>query len=146
MLYTEGGMGKRILLFEDDPLTRLCIVSTATDRGLSVTSVPNGCFVLYELKKAAYDVVLTDIQMPKVSGLKVIQIVRGQRSAFPQVPIVAMSADWTIKPKALALGADAFLGKPMECKLLVNVLVQLLERGFREEVLDPPLRGLLEFA
>lgn len=123
-------MGKHILLIEDDRLLGLFIANIARSRGHTVSLEPSGCRVLYRLKQRPCDVVVTDVQMPLIDGLRVVELVRGPRSPCPCLPIIAMSADWSQRDQLLSLGANAFMNKPFN----IDDLLALVEA-------QPPFPG-----
>jgi CheY-like chemotaxis protein len=120
---------KRILLMEDDLLISKFLEHVAAGAGYDVTVTGSGCRVLYHLRRERYDMVITDIAMPRVDGIKAIQLLRGRRSMFPDIPVLALSADWGVEAKVMAVGADVFLAKPVENDVLLQTIARLLGNG-----------------
>ncbi len=68
--------GLRLLLVEDDSMVRLLLERTASALGAEVESVETGTRALELLERTRYDVVLTDLRMPRVSGLDLVEFAR----------------------------------------------------------------------
>ena len=97
------------------------------DMGLQVDLAENGLEVIERLRLQPYDLILMDVQMPKMDGLAATRIVR----ALPQrsdTPIVALTANAFVddRDRCLAAGMNGFLSKPVEARLLRETLEQWL--------------------
>lgn len=109
----------RILMVDDDPLIQATLPLVLSDRGHEVVVAPNGRAALRELREGPVDLVLTDILMPDVDGLELIQAVRRDH---PGVKVLAMSGGSSRLPVTEALrmarlmGADAVLPKPFNAE------------------------------
>lgn len=69
----------RLLVVEDDEMVRRVVVRAAADLGAVVDTAENGQVALERLREGCYDVVLTDLKMPRVSGLDVLRRARESR-------------------------------------------------------------------
>ena len=118
-----------VLVVEDDADTAL-FVRTVLERraGMAVTVVGDAMSALAHVAKHALDLVLTDIQLPGMSGLELLGELR---SAAPGVPVVVMTAfasvDYAVD--ALQREADDFLVKPLSAADLVERATRIAERG-----------------
>jgi two-component system chemotaxis sensor kinase CheA len=124
MTSTRSG---HILYAEDSILTREYTANTLRGRGFEVTEVGDGAEALERLQAAShYDVLLTDLQMPKMDGFKLIAAVR-RLDRHRNLPIVIMSTVDTPEIKAMALqtGADAYLVKS---QYTVETILSTLEQ------------------
>lgn len=119
----------RVLLVEDHEISRFFVVEVLRSKGCEVQAAENGTTALAMFKPDAYDLVLMDLGLPDIDGLKVTRSIREMeaehQSAVP-VPIVAVSAnvgddperdqelfeagmvDWVTKPLTLDRMASMF--------------------------------------
>ena len=117
----------RVLIIDDRPENRLLLVRLLTSIGFQVTSAGGG-IEGYELAvESAPDLVLTDLVMPRVDGYEVIKRLRDVPD-LSHTRIVAISADaqQASRDRSLAVGADAFIIKPVNFQLLLEVMQQQL--------------------
>ena len=118
------------LVVEDSPMMRQLIVyALARIKNLTVTEADNGVAGLKKLASERYDLVITDINMPLMDGLKLISALR-KDPGNGQVPIIVISTE-SAEPdieKAIALGADAYLVKPVQSPQVLATVKQLLGR------------------
>lgn len=107
-------MNLRILNVDDDMINRkLLTTMIKKDQEVSeVVEVANGEDALKELKAGKFDIVLLDIIMPILDGLEVIRVMKSDK-ALKDIPIIILTTDETKKAKALELGANDFLPKPV---------------------------------
>lgn len=92
---------------------------------LAVATCANGEEALKLTAKVAFDLILTDTDMPKVDGLSFIALLRGMGLA---VPVILMSGrlDAELSAKAMAAGANAVLAKPWNIQGLQEAMAQAL--------------------
>jgi CheY-like chemotaxis protein len=107
---------KRILLAEDDDLLRLLVQTQCEEMGFSVQAVEDGEQLITAALSYQFDIIITDIQMPRCDGIQAMQLLR--QLGYDR-PIFAMSAD----PVAIA-GFNITLTKPVEYPQLAKVLQQ----------------------
>ncbi|MFZ5468965.1 MAG: response regulator [Myxococcota bacterium] len=88
----------------------------------------DGAEALRKFAEGAFDIVLTDINMPLLDGLKLIGHIRQdkKKSAVPIIVITTESAE-TDRARAMKLGASAYLVKPVQAPLVLETVKQLLE-------------------
>ncbi|WP_437534163.1 response regulator [Sorangium sp. So ce726] len=124
----------RILIVEDSPAMRAYIRSTLEDRVLGlagdvdIVEAVNGFDALRLLPRGAFDLVITDINMPDINGLEVIRFVR-QSDRYRHVAILIISTQATERDiqRGLRLGADRFLPKPFTPEALRDAVVASLD-------------------
>ena len=125
---------QRILIVEDSPTMRALLVSAleALDRPVKITEVASGFEALRELPRVAYDLILTDINMPDINGLELVSFVKSN-AAFRSIPLVIVSTEGSERDreKGLGLGADAYLVKPFAPETLQQIAHELLDRSRR---------------
>jgi len=124
--------GYRVLLAEDNLINQKVALGYLEKMGLQVDVVANGVEVIQALATLAYDLVLMDIQMPRMDGLEATRLVRGGRAGAlnPQLPIVAMTASAMRgdQETCLAAGMNDYISKPISPMSLTLVLDQWLPR------------------
>ncbi len=122
--------GKRILLAEDDPLNREIVRELAQLAGLSVDSAKDGVEAVEAAGRTGYDLILMDLQMPRLNGLEATRRIRAtDRGA--NMPIIALSALAFAEDrgKCLEAGMNDFIAKPVEPEALYKVLVKWLAQS-----------------
>lgn len=108
----------RLLIAEDDLFNRLLIVSMlAKNKEIEVIEAKDGEEALFILLEQSIDIVLLDINMPKMNGLDTLKEIR-QIEKIADIPIMVISSDETEKKQSLELGADAFIPKPFNLRAL----------------------------
>lgn len=111
----------RILVVDDDAnaVTALCALLEMD--GYEPVGVKRGEDALERLKAEAFDVVVTDLEMPRVHGLEVVRAARVARADMPVVVVTAYGNS-PASASALSLGARRVLGKPLRYESLVSEL------------------------
>jgi len=117
----------KILIVDDDKAFRLSTAALLRADGYDVDSVADGAAAAESLRASRHDLVVLDLRMPGVDGLGVVEALRlyGER-----VPILMLSGFGTVESavRALHLGADDFLTKPVEPEVLSARIADLLAR------------------
>jgi DNA-binding response OmpR family regulator len=131
-----------ILVVEDDAGIRSALLKGLTERGNVATSAATGIAALEAVTKDQPDVVLLDLGLPDIDGLKVLGMVRGI-SAVPVIVITAQDDDAMIV-KALDGGADDYVVKPFGLEQIAARIRAVLRRGAVGESQDPIRIGELE--
>ena len=117
----------RILIVEDrDSLRRMLELALSQD-GYEVAVAADGSSALRLLAERPFDFVLTDLKLPDLSGIEVLE---ASRSTQPRVPVVVLTGYGTVSTavEAMKLGAYDFLEKPFE----IDDLARLIERAIGE--------------
>lgn len=81
------------------------------------------------LRDASFDLVVADINMPKLDGIAFTRQLRESSLAAKTVPIVLLSGDKSRRTEALAAGANAFLAKPLKRDELMDIVGELLPKS-----------------
>ena len=120
---------KTILVIEDDPDVLATIVKHLEYHGFDVVTAKDGMQGLKKLKAGGYDLVITDIVMPYVSGTGLVTALKESK---PQIPVIAITG-YGEEPEAVATEkkADLVLSKPVKMADLKKHISRLL--GFSEE-------------
>ena len=116
--------GARVLLAEDNPVNQQVAAAFLQAGGLEVTLAENGVEAVDWVKKARFDVVLMDMQMPDMDGMQATRLIR----KLPQgvsLPIIAMTAAAmdSDRQECLAAGMNAHVAKPIDAEHLVKTLL-----------------------
>lgn len=122
--------GKTVLLADDDPYGRTIVRTWLQKQHMQVMEVANGQAVLDHLATGAHcDVLVLDINMPRLDGLQTTRAIRAKSSAYQKLPIVALTghADAATIETARAAGVDDFITKPVHPAELMHALARRLE-------------------
>ena len=121
------GRKGRILIVDDEANARTALAELLDDAGYIVSTASDGRTALVEMEQAEPDVVLTDLKMPGMDGLSLIE--RG-RPASPHTTFIVMTAFATIDTavKAIKLGAESYLTKPLELDAVIALIDRALDR------------------
>ncbi len=130
---TESGGPRRVLVVDDSSPARLLIRQAVQTWGaksgsrIEVTEASDGFEALRLLPRLAFDLVLTDVNMPTLSGLELIRMIRA-RPEQRELPIVAISTerDADDARRARQAGADGYLGKPFDAESFEKLLEEVM--------------------
>jgi PAS domain S-box-containing protein len=107
----------RILVVDDDPFSRKLLVNALEGSGYLVIPAGDGDKALEALERQAFDVILLDIQLPRVSGLEVVRKIRSGRlrKCPPALPVIAITAYAMTgdRERFLDEGMTDYLSKPI---------------------------------
>jgi CheY-like chemotaxis protein len=117
-------MKKTIFIIEDDNHVRSMMKNYFEYLGYTIITASNGLEGLKMLKSENYDLVITDIVMPHVSGLGIISVIK---ETSPDLPVIAITA-YGKNPERIAAEekADVVLRKPFEMEQLKDYVVKLI--------------------
>jgi two-component system chemotaxis response regulator CheY len=117
------------LIVEDSPTMRqLLVFALSRVRGLSVAEADDGLDALKKLSSMAFDIIITDINMPIMDGLKLVKRVRSDER-YANIPIVIITTEGGAedRKRALALGANAYITKPIRAPQVIKTVKELLK-------------------
>jgi two-component system chemotaxis response regulator CheY len=117
------------LVVEDSPMMRQLLVFALSRVGqLRITEADDGVDGLRKLASGRYDIILTDINMPIMDGLKLVKRVRID-PVHKDVPIVIITTESAEedRQRALALGANAYITKPIQAPIVIAKVRELLK-------------------
>src|ERR1700755_750371 len=117
------------LIVEDSPMMRqLLVFALARGKQLRVTEADDGVDGLRKLAAGKFDIILTDINMPIMDGLKLIQRVR-MDATHKDTPIVVITTEGgrEDRERALRLGANAYITKPIQAPRVMATVKELLK-------------------
>jgi CheY-like chemotaxis protein len=131
----------KILLVEDDPDTRFALAMLFELEGFEVINAADGEEAFLRATTEQPDLIVTDINMPKINGLDLIRLVR-EDGRIAGVPIVAMSAvEKQQLNTAIELGAVAACQKPIEFDQFLSLIAKIVSaRSMRNRNYNMPER------
>jgi two-component system chemotaxis response regulator CheY len=118
-----------ILVVEDSPTMRQ-LISFAMKRipDAHVIEATDGVDALKKMSSDKIDIILADINMPVMDGLKLVSLVRGNPE-HKEIPIIMITTEGAVedRKRALSIGANAYLTKPIQTLELINLAKSYLE-------------------
>ena len=129
--------GLHILLAEDNELNMEIAEFMLQNEGVEVTKAWNGqeaVEIFRKSKPGEFDVILMDIMMPVMNGYEATKKIRSlDREDAKVVPIIAMTANAFTEDRLRAkeAGMDEHIAKPVDGKLLINIIYKLMKHSFR---------------
>jgi PAS domain S-box-containing protein len=129
----SGAAGSRLLVVDDNDINLMIAGEILSNAGMVVETAGNGEQALDKLREGAYDLVLMDLQMPRMDGLQATRALREQpgHRATPVVGLTA-SAVFSERDECLAAGMNDMLTKPYEPRQLLEVVEHWIRRSKAE--------------
>ena len=118
-----------VLIVEDSPTMRQLIAfALKRIRGVRIVEANDGVDGLKKLSSERFDLILTDINMPIMDGLKLVSLVRNDAN-YKSIPIVVITTEGAQedRERALALGANDYITKPIQPTKILEVAKSLLK-------------------
>jgi two-component system chemotaxis response regulator CheY len=118
----------RILVVDDSPAMRQLVTFALRRAGdVEIVEAGDGVDALKKLPGAAFDLVITDINMPVMDGLKLISLLRSN-PVYKTVPIIIITTVGALedRERGLALGANAYIAKPIQTANLLETVKGIL--------------------
>jgi PAS domain S-box-containing protein len=119
--------GARILVAEDEPISREVLVEILASHGATVVSAVDGVGALECFTAGDFALVMLDVQMPRMDGLEAARRIRAMDAKIPIIALTANAFD-DDRQRCLAAGMTAFLPKPVDPDSLIEAIVRLLPR------------------
>ncbi len=127
----------KILVVDDDPNLLNLLVDTLSTIGYVVTGAEDGAIALDKLRENEFDLMITDIKMPRLDG---ISLLRRVRRYYPKLPVLFITGMTT--PEIIGRAtADGFLAKPFR----ISHMEQLIENTLsgKQEKVDRPISRVM---
>lgn len=117
----------RILLVEDDPVSRIVIEQLVSRKNLSYKSATNGYEAVEMVKKGHFDIIFMDVQMPEMDGYAATRKIRAMN--LKKQPIIIATTAFALKgdrEKCIDAGMNDYISKPIEVEVFYTILDQHL--------------------
>ena len=124
------------LVVEDSPMMRqLLVFALHRIKSLEVTEAEDGVDGLKKLAEGRYQLIITDINMPIMDGLKLVKRIRSDEN-HKDVPIIVITTEGSQedRERAMSLGANAYITKPIQAPQVIAQVRELL--GMAAEASD----------
>jgi len=123
----------RIMIIEDDEEMRSLLKDFFEEEGFETDSVSNGVDALRMFSEDHFDLVITDIRMPGLTGLDILPRIRRLK---PETPIIVMTAYGSedVRRRAFERGATTYLEKPIQMSKLRTVIREMVSRKELEKL------------
>ena len=134
----------KILLADDDENLRKGLINFLQREGFEIVPVPNGKLALEAATQNRFDLIISDVQMPEMSGLELLENLRKKNI---QTPIIIITAFATVENavKAMQIGADDYVTKPLnllELKIRIDKIRKSLDMRDENKKLKEKLRSI----
>ena len=112
----------RLLLVEDNPSNRMVACSFLGKMGVQVTVAENGVEALKTVQTHSFDMILMDLQMPRMDGYEATRAIRKLGGKYQRLPIIALTADVVsdVKDRVAKAGMNDYLSKPFNPNALYH--------------------------
>ena len=123
--------GHRILIVEDSPTMRqLLVFALKRMKDVDIVEAEDGMDGLRKVTSDHFDLAFVDINMPVMDGLKLISLIRGEES-LEEMPICVITTEGAKedRERAITLGANEYLTKPIQANKVLSVAKSLLKVG-----------------
>ena len=120
---------RQILIVEDSPTMRqLLVFALRRLKNVDIVEAQDGMDGLRKVSNDHFDLALIDINMPVMDGLKLISLMRGEET-LKDIPIVVITTEGAAedRERALKLGANEYLTKPIQANRVLSVARGLLK-------------------
>lgn len=122
------------LVVEDSPTMRQLLAFTLKRfQGARIIEAGDGVEALKKLSQDTVDMMLVDINMPVMDGLKLLSIVK-QNPAYQKIPVVIITTEGAEedRKRGLALGAHSYITKPVHAATLIKTITDILNKTLQE--------------
>lgn len=122
-------MTRQILLIDDSPTMREILKVYLMGRGFSFIDCPGGAKALDILATQPVDLIIADINMPKMDGLTFVRTLRAnEKPSVRDVPVILVTGDRAedLRARGREAGANGFLQKPLSSEKLMQLVDELL--------------------
>jgi two-component system, chemotaxis family, chemotaxis protein CheY len=120
----------RVLIVEDSPtMAQLLVFIIKKLKGVEIDTANDGANGLKKLSEGRYDLVLTDINMPLIDGLKFVSLLRNDGSnGNKDVPVIIITTEGedAIMQEGLKLGANSYITKPVNSQRVIETVKKFI--------------------
>jgi two-component system sensor histidine kinase EvgS len=128
----SGSLPMKVLLAEDNLVSRHLVASFLTERGYDVRVAKDGIEAVALAREAEFDLIVMDLVMPGMNGYAATSTIRQRELGTKHhPPVVALTADDSsdVRERCLASGIDEVLMKPVRASEFFSVIDRLLARN-----------------
>lgn len=118
----------KILIVDDEPLIRDALAFKLTKEGYTVETAEDGEKAIEKIDNESYDIVISDVMMPFISGFELLKILKERGTQAPVLLLTSLNSENAVL-KAFELGADDYMTKPFSPKELSSRIKKLLKKG-----------------
>ena len=111
-------------------MRKMIVFALSRVRELDVVEADDGVDALRRIAGTKFDIIITDINMPILDGLKLVKRLRADEN-YKDVPIVIITTEGAAedRQRALALGANAYITKPIQAQQVISLVREILSLG-----------------
>ncbi|TLG72031.1 response regulator transcription factor [Culicoidibacter larvae] len=124
----------KILVVEDEQNVQELIVEFLTSQNYEVSSAANGMEAWELFKEKNYDLVITDIMMPKMDGYQLVQLIRS-KSEIPVIMLTALGEE-NHQVRGFDLEVDDYITKPFSFTIFIKRVEAVLRRAYKDKTKD----------
>jgi two-component system chemotaxis response regulator CheY len=124
---SEASVSPTVMIVEDDPSTRRLYRFLLANSGYTVVEAEDGIAALEHLQKTAVDVIITDMNMPRMGGMELVRALRQNHSGVYVIMVTAFGTPDTEK-NAYRAGVNEYLTKPFEFEELERRVKEFFAR------------------
>lgn len=127
---TETSQFNALVVEDSPPMRKMIVFALSRIRELRVVEADDGVDALRRIAGAKFDIIITDINMPILDGLKLVKRLRAD-DAYRDVPIIIITTEGAEedRQRALALGANAYITKPIQAPQVIALVRDALGLG-----------------
>jgi len=124
---TDGRTLNALVVEDSPPMRKMIVFALSRVRELSVVEADDGVDALRRIASTKFDIIITDINMPILDGLKLVKRLRADE-AYRNVPIIIITTEGAEedRQRALALGANAYITKPIQAPQVIQLVRETL--------------------
>ena len=122
----QRGPSHRILVVDDESTIRMLLTAVLTNSGYHVESAEDGAVAWEALQAKPYDLLITDHNMPKISGVELVKNMRSARMALPVVMVTGIVPEYELAQNP-SLHLAATLSKPFALADLLDSVTNALQ-------------------
>jgi len=118
---------KKILVVEDSPTMRQLLCFALKRLNVQIVEANDGIDGLKKVTSDKFDLIITDINMPIMDGLKLVSLVRSNPT-YKDIPIIIVTTEGSEedRKRGLALGANAYIPKPIQSGQVISLVKSML--------------------
>jgi signal transduction histidine kinase/ActR/RegA family two-component response regulator len=133
--------GVRVLVVDDNPINLAVARAILEAVGADITTASDGSDALALLASTSFDVVLMDLQMPRMDGGEAVAQIRSGQAGLATIPVIALTADVLGggDDALIKLGFDAVQTKPIDARALMNAICDVLAAAPTADAVAQPL-------